>query len=100
MSWKGDRAKTRIREHLKTVLDLDSNIALDSAQAQTTVRKSRPDRSSSDPPGFARGGRSRLWPVAGFRRTYHRGRLRNGNLASQTLAIPQHALSCLGHRRG
>ncbi|WFU42119.1 adenylate/guanylate cyclase domain-containing protein [Bradyrhizobium sp. CB82] len=40
MSWNADRAKTRIREHLKTVPDVDSNITLDSARAQRTVRKS------------------------------------------------------------
>lgn len=31
MSWNQDRAKSRIREHLKTVPDVDRNIALDSA---------------------------------------------------------------------
>ena len=31
MSWNADRAKTRIREHLKTVPDVDRNVALDSA---------------------------------------------------------------------
>jgi class 3 adenylate cyclase len=31
MSWNADRAKTRIREHLKTVPAVDRNVALDSA---------------------------------------------------------------------
>lgn len=40
MSWNADRAKSRIREHLKTVPAVDGNIALDSAKALATVRKS------------------------------------------------------------
>ncbi len=40
MSWNADRAKSRIREHLKTVPAVDGNIALDSARALATVRKS------------------------------------------------------------
>jgi class 3 adenylate cyclase len=40
MSWNPDRAKSRIREHLKTVPVVDGNIALDSAKAHAAVRKS------------------------------------------------------------
>jgi hypothetical protein len=31
MSWVKDRAKSRIREHLKTVPEVDRQVALDSA---------------------------------------------------------------------
>ena len=31
MSWNADRAKSRIREHLKTVPEVDRQVALDSA---------------------------------------------------------------------
>ena len=40
MSWNIDRAKARIREHMKTVPSVDGNVALDSAKALATVRKS------------------------------------------------------------
>ncbi|MDE5446136.1 hypothetical protein GWG65_33025 [Bradyrhizobium sp. CSA207] len=40
MSWNADRAKTRIREHMKTVPTVDGNIALDSAKAFASVTKS------------------------------------------------------------
>jgi hypothetical protein len=40
MTWKADRAASRIREHMKTVPAVDGNIALDSQRSLTEARKS------------------------------------------------------------
>jgi hypothetical protein len=39
MSWNADRAKSRNREHMKTVPDVDRHVALDSAIVAEEMRK-------------------------------------------------------------